>query len=412
MEGEQQDDGIGEVSPIPEGKTEAGISNEPHLIPHFEVRDCGFDTVGIAFEIDPLAGESLEILRSPNQGLNPPNAPKFPKAICDLDGEPTRVTVTEMGNWRLSVGFATVKGFPGPGVIYIEGRASALLARSASARELIHVDDLDRVEFAALSILWTVLGGRIFYSASDPRYRRWDLAVDVDNMGACQGGIRALEAFSSMRLPYWCQPGVNRVKRRVDLLGGVRWPAEGSLQFRIYDKGLEMGLPKHRVKIEGKPPAKNPAAEDPGSWLRLERQMRPTNPGHRVTTEDLQRADLRKMWLGRFACCLDAPSLTVCSPQALRLRLSAIHATEPKLASLAKRLIAESTACAEALAPAIYGDEQKLANDLLKLGLVLAKGLPAWQSVELKPLLDQAASSWTNKTRPRASSAGTAGPSP
>ena len=231
--------GIESVSPIPEGNTEAGISNEPHLIPNFETRDCGFDTVGIALEIDPLSKETLEILRSPNKCLEPPNDPEFPMAICDLDGDPTRVTVTEKGSCRLSLGFATVKGFPGPGVIDIEGRSSALLARSGSGRELVHPDDLDRVEFAAQSILWAVLGRRIFNKAKDPEYRRWDLAVDVDNIAARQDGIRVLNAFSSLRLPYWCLPGVNRVKRRVDLPGGVRWPASGNLQFRIYDIGDE-----------------------------------------------------------------------------------------------------------------------------------------------------------------------------
>lgn len=387
--------GIGEVSPIPEQETEPGIRHQPHLIPSFEIRDWGFDTVGIAFEVDPAYDESLRILRSPNRSSTDPWEADFPFSICDLDGNPTRVTETEKGNWRLSLSFATVKGFPDTGVIYIEGRASALIARSESARHLVEPTDLGRVEAAALRIAWTVLGGRVFEAVRPAVYRRWDMAVDLTNMGAREDGLRVLEAFSSVRLPYWCLPGVNRVKRRRDLLGGTRWPASGSLQFRIYDKGLEMGLPRHRVSDQAGHPVKHPLAKEPGHWLRLERQVRPTNPGHRMTTSELQSADLKKLWLGRFAACLDSPSLTVCSPQALRLRLSAIYASNKKKAGAAKRLIAESTASAEGLDSGLFGDEQKLANDLLKLGLALAKGLPAWQSVELREVIATASGCWT-----------------
>jgi len=403
--------GIGEVSPIPEEKSERGIGDAPHLTPDFSVQDWGFDTVGIAFEIVPDAEFSLQALRSANTKHNALPPLIQPAAICDLNGAITRVNETEKGNWRLNLPFATVKGFPDFRTIYVEGRASALLERSSSARHLVKPADLDNVEMAALRIAWSVLGGTVFLPASPSRYRRWDLAVDVSNNGCPQEGVRALEAFSAVRLPYWCLPGVNRVKRRVDLLSGVRWPASGNLQFRIYDKGLEMGLPKHRVKGADGNQIKNPAARDPGHLLRLERQMRPTNPTQRMTTSELQAADLRHIWLGRWEGCLSAPSLTVCSPQATRLRLSALFTSERKQAAQAKRLIAESIAAAEGLPQGIYGDDQKLNNELMKLGIVQSKSLPAWQSVELQRLLHQAADVWpTNKTRPRASSAGTTGP--
>lgn len=386
--------GIDEVSPIPEEKTEPGIRNAPHLNPNFEIRDWGFDTVGVAFEIDPAYADSLRILRSPNRLPADPLEAEFPFAICDLDGNPTRVTESEKGNWRLSLPFATVKGFPDTGVIYVEGRASALIARCGSARQLVEPGELDRVEAAALRIAWTVLGGKVFLSPKPARYRRWDLAVDMTNTGTRLEGVRVLEALSSVRLPYWCLPGINRVKRRTDLLSGARWPASGNLQFRIYDKGLEMSLPKHRVTDSAGRHAKHPDAKEPGHWLRFERQVRPTNPSHRLTTAELQSADLRKMWLGRLAGCLDPPSLTVCSPQVLRLRLSAIYASDKTKAATAKRLIAESTANAEGLESGLFGDDQKLANDLLKLGLTLAKNLPAWQSVELRELIHTASECW------------------
>ncbi len=79
MKPERKDDGIDQVSPIPEEKSVRGIGDAPHLTPDFSVQDWGFDTVGIAFEIGPDAEFSLQALRSANTKHNALLMPGLPQ---------------------------------------------------------------------------------------------------------------------------------------------------------------------------------------------------------------------------------------------------------------------------------------------------------------------------------------------
>ena len=392
MDSNRNGDGMGDVSPIPGVNSHPQIHPNPYLTPNFSVSDWGFDTVSIGFF--PKELDALEALSNPTSGLGQTCGREGEKIVTDLDGDPVQVTVKASGNWTMSLGFATILGYPSFGSICVEGRASAILARSSEDLTLVRPDRIADVEGAALRLVWSALGRTAFSVCKPTRFRRWDLTVDLRNEGVASEGRRTLEALAAVRLPYWCGSTVHKANRRDDLVAGASWPADGRKQFRAYDKGVELSKPKHRQKDADGEVAVHPEACAAGSWLRLERQMRPTNGENRLTAEELTASDLRGAWLGRWATSLKAPSLSVCSTSAALLRLSEQLSEPNSNRSKIKRLVAETAAAAECLAPELYGSHQDLAHVLREQGIVLAAHLPAWQSVELQPLLQQAADVW------------------
>ncbi len=160
-----------------------------------------------------------------------------------------------------------------------------------------------------------------------------------------------------------------------------------------------MNHPRHRERGEDGHLATNALASPAGTWLRLERQIRPTNRAHFRSRSALESADLRAMFLGHWRSLLDRPSITVCSPAAARSRVSNLldaNAIGPQTAS---RLVGQIAAAAEFLDPRLFGSHQALAARLIEHGIVLAGDFPTSHSVELKPLLATAAACWPRGER-------------
>ena len=202
MDSNRNEVGMGDVSPIPGVNSHPQIHPAPYLTPNFSVSDWGFDTVSIGFF--PKEFDALKALSNPISGLGQTCGREGEKTVTDLDGYPVQVTVKASGNWTMALGFATILGYPSFGSICVEGRASAILARSSEDLTLVRPDRIADVEGAALRLVWSALGRTAFSVCKPTRFRRWDLTVDLRNEGVASEGRRTLEALAAVRLPYWC----------------------------------------------------------------------------------------------------------------------------------------------------------------------------------------------------------------
>lgn len=369
------------------------IGGGPNLAPRFAVRDWGLDTVSIGLwpPRDSAAGRALS---SPIAGSERLSDYEGRTSVTDLHGSPVPVDgVSSKQNWHLKLGFATVLGFPDCGLLLIEGRAAAIVAGSKAERRLLRPAELSLLEGAAMRIAWGVLGRNVFCSERPIRLHRWDLTVDLANLGDANEGVRTLHALSEVRLPRWFRSTLHHAHGKSDRVNGASWPADQRRkQFRAYDKGVELSGPRHRGTTASE------SACEAGRWLRLERQIRPTKSSDRKTASELAASDLRSMWLGQWEPWLRAPSMTVCSPMAALARLSDLFASEgseistPKVSSL----LGKTAAAALGLDQRIYESRQDLARRLMELGIVLAGDFPAWECVELQPTLRMAADAWSD----------------
>ncbi len=382
---------MGSVTPIPEEKPSHGIGGDLDPSSIFSISDWGFDTVAMSFR--PKSSAALCAIRTPIPGGELLNDPERGMCVSDLNGYPAHVSVSASGNWSMKLDFAWIQGFPDSGILRVEGRAAALIARDARAVGLVRPEHLSKVEGSVLRLGWSVLGSEVF-DVSRFEFRRWDLAVDLTNAAEPVLGSRTMEALAAVRLPYWGRAGVHHDRGRSDIVTGAAWPATGRRQFRVYDKGVELKHPRHRqLGADGKR-HENPRACLPGSWLRMERQIRPTNPDHFLRRSEMESADLRSAFLGRWASLLDWPSIMVGSPEASRLRVSDLFADGVLGPQAAKRLLGETAAAGEHLDGRLYDSHQALAAKLGDVGIVLAANLPASESVELSGLLRAAADCW------------------
>jgi hypothetical protein len=383
---------MGPVTPIPEEKPKHEIEVPLDLARHFDDLEWGFDTVAIALR--PEGSLATAALKTPVGGREPLLDPDRGTVVTDPDGLPTRVSVSAAGNWTMKLGFATVQGFPDAGFLRIEGRAAALIARDARAVGLVKPCDLSRVEGSILMLAWSILGGKIFIP-SDILFRRWDLAVDVRTSAEPTRSRQIIRALGSVRLPYWGRADIHHARMQDDIVTGAAWPATGRRQFRVYDKGVEQKHPRHRIKDRNGKLRESPHAEEPGVWLRLERQIRPTNPEYFLRRDELEEADLRRAFVGRWASLLKAPSITACGTYAAQARVADLLRSDGGVGvQTARRLIGEIAAAAQNLDSRLFGSHQALARELASHGIVLAGDLPTSEQIELKPLLEAAARSW------------------
>jgi hypothetical protein len=135
------------------------------------------------------------------------------------------------------------------GLTYAESRAAVMLA-GPEAHGLCSAAEVAGASERAVGLLCALVGE----AETDPRAGRLDLTADLCFEDGREG-LELLRAMSYVDVP-WLKAGTEGAKRgRLESVVWRSWNGR-SVQLRLYDKGVESGL----------------AA--PGTWLRLERQIR------------------------------------------------------------------------------------------------------------------------------------------
>jgi hypothetical protein len=208
----------------------------------------GLDTVSLSFR--PSA-EELDALRMRMAGdflLHPDGGGHVAARLRRSAGGAIRIQPLGAGpTWP---GGATLGLFDGPGVVFIEGRASALVAGDASVRTLAPPSQLPEVELAARALFQPLA-----VPLSDHAVlRRADLTSDAAFDDRADGlaflAALAVAMVPRYKLDAWRDFG------RVETVA-VRTRGRGAIKARAYDKWVEQGMP-----------------ERAGELVRMERQER------------------------------------------------------------------------------------------------------------------------------------------
>lgn len=183
------------------------------------------------------------------------------------------------------------------GLVYIEGRASALAGLDPSDHSLLAPGGLHTAERVAREYVKDQ-GAPI---PDEPaRLGRVDLASEL-RFSDPRAGSAFLHSLGSLDVP-WCKSRVDG--RKGDHIETVSFHGTrgATIYLRAYDKGVES------------------RTEAPGLRIRVERQKRFRKDREPLST-DLGSSDLRNMFLGReFRLMADLPSATVCDvPEALEV---------------------------------------------------------------------------------------------
>jgi len=182
------------------------------------------------------------------------------------------------------------------GLVYLEGRASAILHADPEDHHLLEPAGLLSAERVALRLVQQ--HGAPVPDDAEARLGRADLAAEL-RFGSSAEGSAFLHALASLDVP-WCKSRTDgRKGDRVETVSfhGVHGR---SIYLRAYDKGVESGT----------------AA--PGLRIRVERQRR-FRKDREPNVSMFTTSDLRQVYLGReFAQLTQLPYATVCDvPEAL-----------------------------------------------------------------------------------------------
>lgn len=401
---------MGAVSPIPEESKGTGIRSVD-VVPNasavllaslrrsdWRVLQHGFDTLVFGFK--PTTPWAMSALARPVTCKDDLALLTGKPCTTDDTGRPMPVSVTESGNWTARFGYATVLGLPEWGLVRVECRPAALLARDQQTTSLLSADRLAEAETAARRLAASVLGNRPFEVEAPPKVHRADLTVDVVQEGDLTIGKNALFAAAQVRLPYWGKAKAHPAGTHEGYLEGVTWASRSQLQFRAYDKASELRKRKHGSKTFGgyKP---HPLSGDAGRWLRFERQFRPTTAEKRLTVAELAATDLRALWLGRWAGWLSESDrdLLVCGRSAAAVEIGRLVEACDITTGRAQSLLGALTAWDEGLMPQLYyGGDQRAANQLRSVGIAYSREMPPLAAFPLGGLLSLAASAWTTSS--------------
>lgn len=196
----------------------------------------GVDTISWAWSETEAVDRFLRL-----DGIVPPGS----------DERPLRIVPAALGAVRVNRridGLGTLGAFPSASLIYVEGRASALLARDESDHGLGRPRDLGQVRDQVVDELGRLLGSSLRAPAG---LRRADLA------GEClfdrgEDGSELLELLDAMHSPHHKTAPVR--ERGGARLETATWktPVRFRSVMRAYDKGVESGTagPGERVRLE------------------------------------------------------------------------------------------------------------------------------------------------------------------
>lgn len=261
--------------------------------------------------------------------------------------------------------------FPGHGVLTMEGRLGAILARDERNHDLVPSERVRACETACERVLGDVLA----YRPDDHticEVRRYDLASEL-RFEDGREGLAMLRTLAGM-----CPPGARTtIERRdgQDMTVYVRTPKRGVVLQRFYDKGLESG------------------SDAPGRRIRLEAQLRPPK-SKRLAPETLARLDLRSHFIGRMASYVNdtnASGVVAAGSEAAVDTLVGQVARDELSMAKAERLVGSLTLLRRH-GRAIYEDRQgrRRLADLRAAGVALEHELPPDRVVPVGELLRQA----------------------
>jgi len=181
------------------------------------------------------------------------------------------------------------------GMVYLEGRAGAILHRNREDHSLLPSHALSSAERVARYFVQEN-GADV---SEEARLGRIDLASEL-RFSDPREGSAFLHSLAGLDVP-WCKSRVDG--RKGDHIETVSFHGTRgrSIYLRAYDKGVESGT------------------APPGEVIRMERQRR-FRKSREVLADDFSNvADLRKVFLGReFKLLADLPSAMICNlPDAL-----------------------------------------------------------------------------------------------
>lgn len=174
------------------------------------------------------------------------------------------------------------------GMVYFEGRASALVFEDKSDHSLMPAADLEIAEQVARRL---AIENGADIGSEQARLGRVDLAGELLFTDPSEGSA-FLHSLACIDVP-WCKSRADG--RKGDHIETVSFhgTSGSSIYLRAYDKGVE---------------SKSAA---PGHRIRVERQKR-FRKTREVTVEEFQLLDLRKVFVGReFQKLAELPSATV-----------------------------------------------------------------------------------------------------
>lgn len=181
------------------------------------------------------------------------------------------------------------------GMVYLEGRASAILQQDSEDHALLPVHGLSTAERVARAFVQQQ-GAPVPDEVA--RLGRVDLAAEL-RFADPRAGSAFLHSLASLDVP-WCKSRVDG--RKGDHIETVSFhgTSGATIYLRAYDKGVES------------------KTAQPGIRIRVERQRRFRKVREQLP-EDFLASDLRSAYLGReFKLLADLPSATVCDvPEAL-----------------------------------------------------------------------------------------------
>jgi hypothetical protein len=171
--------------------------------------------------------------------------------------------------------------WPSHNLLRVEGRSE--LFSSITEPRLRPLTDLPKMAEHASELLSVLMGG-VEFPASEARISRIDLAADLRPLSAADG-LEFLEALSNAEVPgfkvsSWRNSPRTETVSFVSARKRTSQQESKSICLRAYDKASEQG------------------EETPGSWLRIERQLRFAN-GKRPSVAELAHADGGSLWLDR-----------------------------------------------------------------------------------------------------------------
>lgn len=341
----------------------------------WRVERWGFDTVEFRFD---LRGGSL--------GRRPLHERSWYHPLTGEPIKPRRAPRSEGGGWLYAIDETTrIVASEGAPTVKVVTRPHVLVTGDLSPSGLLALEDMPEAVLEAKELVANTLGYGFLGLMPEPDFPRVDFTVDFVAHEHGRGvhlpaaAAKILRDLERLKVGLWdsnLQPNKKRPT-------AVEWTTEKSnrIQFVAYDKGAQQGA-------------------GPGTWLRLERRHRPTNPTQRLTPSQLANGDLRSRFLGpHFPHLLSTGGLVVCGEQAAADRL--------------ERLLAEgviSAALRRSLAGRLFdlthgrlsdAEAHKARTKLARSGgITLDRNLPTDHAVDLGALLLAGASQWPRGAHP------------
>ena len=410
--------GMGPVSPIPIEHWPTRIAwdgHSPDIAPPsdlpWSVVRSGVDSVVFRFKLTGLL--ALRSLDAPRPFGRAPRIESERSGIGTFDPETNelkQVVVKRGLNWIMNLDWAVIAGYPKDGLVNVQCRPAALLARDSAVFDLCAPDRIEAAAKAAGDLVSKVLGGHDL--GCEPLLRRIDLTVDIRNTdeGDSDGGhgVELIETMQRVTLPRWTPKAHPGAKGR---LNGVDWRTDSNkIAFRMYDKAVEAARKIHDLTV---PPAtlgekatrqKHPLAGPARQLIRLERQWRPSSNVEALSVSEFAAYDLHHMFLGPFASwARDSSGRVACGHRAAIEHVRALHArpfapiSKQKLVRLIGLISIEYLQVFDDFEGAGATEKKAAARELQAHGLIFDRNLPPDARLRVGDLVLMAATCFENQ---------------